>query len=888
MNYPNQNNPNPFGNVMGSYPVQQQGYPQQQGFAAPNQTMSGFAQQQSMYGVAPQQPQQQSVYPQWFAQQTGIDPVYMDQTIINSASQLLGRIVQSGLGQRIGYSPQIAATPLQFPEMQQLFPMIRQVAIIFVLGQRGLTVNQAVEKAVSVVLLGNAVQRLGGPNAPDLQQWNMVMNTDLMGFFNNYMQICNDPQMYAKVVNAVSQRLVQQAAPMGSGFGGFPANAVNPNAIPNQAFGYTQGAAFPAQPQQAVTDPISMIGRVAGSGTNPQTASTVDIYSLANKVNKGQTAEPAKPQAQPIASDWPNQIQPSANQPSVEIEGVNPDVQITRVSGGERTVIDPYSFLMGGNKQQAQAPAQQPQAQTQPVVDNQPKSVLPTGWGNPTQEPTPAPTVAADEVAQPTRDYETPPEGLPSVGFYNFQAGQPTEMSDFNTPATTDQHTANAPHPASTFEDEVGEDDDAFYADTMAIEEAEIQAQQEYVRRNENPLTPIDSMDQLLDQAREEGHEVKDPELRLDYMALDKNTRTNICRKFKLRVVPAYVKGEQHLIHISQGTRREIIINRVDEVDYNTHETEAHKTQVFASWDEEARNVQLAKSAMQATVDQPKWSEKYFLEQLEEKLAEDEQAEADAVLGSLVADRQVIEIEDIVISRSAANDHQTAIIDELVSRGVEQAGTLVDNAVVKYERFESTCLVLNEENKQLIETVVKSDTATTVIESLDNFKRNSTLPLREIARILQVFTQQVNRYLITELATGWVVDDALEDFKELQKMAVRLYEDEDGTNEILNRVYVGAAQYALSTAQVGDEESIGHTSIITLLPFYYSQYPIAFADEAGAVLKADHPELYELLNKLNEDSESAEVKLVTLDNVVLTFLRSLGEDGLYFLVDIKK
>ena len=73
-----------------------------------------------------------------------------------------------------------------------------------------------------------------------------------------------------------------------------------------------------------------------------------------------------------------------------------------------------------------------------------------------------------------------------------------------------------------------------------------------------------------------------------------------------------------------------------------------------------------------------------------------------------------------------------------------------------------------------------------------------------------------------------------------------------------------------------------------LLPFYYSQYQIAFSDNAGAILKADHPELYELLNKLNGDSESAEVKLVTLDNVVLTFLRSLGDDGLYFLVDINK
>lgn len=879
MNYPNQNNPNPFGNVMGSYPVQNPGYGQPQPQMPYGQPATPYGQQQAMPGQyqQPQPPlqgfqqQQQSNYPQWFAQVTGVDPVYMDQAIIQAVSGMVQRIIQSGLGQRINYHPSTQQTLAQSPEIQQLIPLVRQSAIIFLLGGRGIQLPQAIQKATETVLLGDAVHRMGGPFATDIQQWDMVIGTPLAPYHTNYMSIAGNPQMYQSVIQSVAQRLMQQAAPMG-GYGGISSANVNPNAIPNAAFGYTQ-ALVPPQQQQAPTDPLSMIGRVAASGQNPQTASTIDLYSLANATNRKPTAMGqafAHAQHEPVKQ--PTQSAGPATQPVV-IPDLNENVSVTRVSGGERSTIDPYSFLM----------------------DNKPKSVLPTGWVDRQMEQQETPPVAADEIAQPAteevKDYSQPPQvGLPSVGYYGFKAGQPTEMDDYQKQPTVEEHLQNAPPIVNSFEDEAGafDEHDEFHAQMTALEEAEIQAEHE-LQRSMKPITPLDSMDDLLDQAREQGMQVEEAQLEMDYLAMDAQSRKNVCRFFKLRVVPAYVKGEQHLIHIAKGKRREIIIKRVDEVDYNTHETEAHKTTVFANWDEEARNVQIAKSAMKAATDTPAWSEKYFLEQLEAKLAEDGQADADVVLGDLVADRQVIEIEGIVTSRTATSDHQSEVINEMMERGVEQAGMLVDNAVVKYHRFESSCLVLNEENKQLIEAVVNKETATEVIEQLGIFKRDCTLPLREIARLTQIFTKQVNRYLLTELASGWSVDDAIEDFKDLQNTVVRQYgaeQTEEELNAMLDRIYRGAAQYTFSTGMVEGSEAIGHTTVFTLLPFYYSQYPIAFSDNAGAILKADHPELYELLNKLNGEGVSAEVKLVTLDNVVLTFLRSLGDDGLYFLVDI--
>lgn len=888
MNYPNQNNPNPFGNAMGSYPVPTAGYgqpqqPQSPYGQQPQQTqqalpgMYGQPQPSLGYGQQPQQQQQQPAYPSWFAQVTGVDPVYMDQTIMQGAAAMIGKFFQTGLAQRISYQPQTAQNPLQSPEILQILPLVRQAAIIFLLGGRGIQLPQAIERAVAVVFYGDAVARMGGETAYDLQQWDMVLGVQLLGYYTNFMSIRNNPQLYQSVIQTVAQRLVQQVPVQGAGgYGGISSAHVNPNAIPSQPFSYTQGL---PQPPQAMTDPISMIGRVASSGTNPQTASTTDLYSLANNAKKQHMAE------QVTAQQAQQYAQPVQNAPvtqPVVIPTTSDDITVKRVSGGVSTAIDPYSFLLNkGN--------------------DKPKAVIPTGWADRVMsqhEEQQAAAIPAEHIAQPTpvveapTNYEQPPAtGLPSAGYYGFQAGQQTTMDDYQTPASVESHVENAPAASNTFEDEAGPlEEDEFYSQITAIEEAEIQAEHELLRQT-NPMEPIDSMDSLLDQAREQGMEVSEPVFEQDYMAIDPVSRNNICRVFKLRIVPAYVKGEQHLIHISKGKRREIIIKRVDDVDYNTHETVAHKTSVFANWDEEALNIQVAKTAMLSAVDTPTWTEKFFLEKLEEKLAEDDQADADVVLGDLVADRQIIEIEELVPSRTAVHDYQTEVINELLERGVEQAGTLVDNAVVKYQRFESTCLVLNEENKNLIETVVQSEKAATVIENLIDFKRECTLPLREIARLAQIFTHQVNNYLLTELSNGWKVDDALTDFNELQQMAVRSYaeeKNEEEVNAILDRIYCGAAKFALATAMVGGAESIGHKSVVTLLPFYYSQYPIAYMDQAGAILKADHPELYELLNKLNTNEESAEVKLVTLDNVVLTFLRSLGDDGLYFLVDIKK
>jgi len=48
MNYPNQNNPNPFGNVMGSYPVQNPGYGQPQPQMPYGQPATPYGQQQAM------------------------------------------------------------------------------------------------------------------------------------------------------------------------------------------------------------------------------------------------------------------------------------------------------------------------------------------------------------------------------------------------------------------------------------------------------------------------------------------------------------------------------------------------------------------------------------------------------------------------------------------------------------------------------------------------------------------------------------------------------------------------------------------------------------------------------------------------------------------------
>src|SRR5690606_19187722 len=132
----------------------------------------------------------------------------------------------------------------------------------------------------------------------------------------------------------------------------------------------------------------------------------------------------------------PTQSAGPATQPVV-IPDLNENVSVTRVSGGERSTIDPYSLLM----------------------DNKTKAVLPAGWVDRQMEQQETPPVAADEIAQPAteevKDYSQPPQvGLPSVGYYGFKAGQPTEMDDYQKQPTVEEHLQNAPPIVNSFEDE--------------------------------------------------------------------------------------------------------------------------------------------------------------------------------------------------------------------------------------------------------------------------------------------------------------------------------------------------------------------------------------------------------------------------------------------------
>jgi hypothetical protein len=66
------------------------------------------------------------------------------------------------------------------------------------------------------------------------------------------------------------------------------------------------------------------------------------------------------------------------------------------------------------------------------------------------------------------------------------------------------------------------------------------------------------------------------------------------------------------------------------------------------------------------------------------------------------------------------------------------------------------------------------------------------------------------------------------------------------------------------------------------MPFFYRDYPIAKADDVGYISPEQFPELVKLLDAVSGGYPVS--KLVTLDNVVMTFAR--GGESEFFITNV--
>lgn len=428
------------------------------------------------------------------------------------------------------------------------------------------------------------------------------------------------------------------------------------------------------------------------------------------------------------------------------------------------------------------------------------------------------------------------------------------------------------------------EADDAFAAlvhDSEAAEAAELEAiNQAYG----NPQ----SMDEILDGARERGIDIPEPELRVDYLNIEPAARKRICRDVHIRKVPAYLKGNHNLTMVTKGSRREVVLEKVESVDYLKHETEHHHVSQYDTWNPQstAENhfVEHIKAAS-ANV----WSEQTFVNKLNEKLegitASDER---DQELFKLIADRPIVEIEDLLTNTTSSDEYQSEVAAELNDRDVEDIGYITETAIINYKRFNTSRVVLQGDNLELFREITTAKTAGGVIEAILMLKQNTTIPTRDVARLLKVFNNHVNVKLSVIFANGWGVTDAVTDYDDLMDALTHAYANMTVADiqATLTAIYLDAVSVAfhmaIDNSKVDLTAVVGNVESVTLLPYFYRDYALAKADDVGYLDNNSFPELVTLLKAVS--GGYSVIKLVTLDNAVMTF--TCGGEDEFFITDV--
>jgi hypothetical protein len=428
------------------------------------------------------------------------------------------------------------------------------------------------------------------------------------------------------------------------------------------------------------------------------------------------------------------------------------------------------------------------------------------------------------------------------------------------------------------------ENEDAFNQlihEQEALEAAQLEAMNQQYG---NPQ----SMDEILATAAEQGIKITEPELRVDYLNMEPASRKRLCRDLHIRRVPAYLKGQHNLTAVTKGSHREIVLEKVESVEYLKHETEFHNVKRYDNWNP-------AQSAQEVFVDHIKsasenvWSESTFVNKLNEKLEGLETIdERDQALFEIVAERPIVEIEDLITNTNTSDEYQIEVVEELSERGVEDVAHVVETMFVNYKRINTSRITLVGDNTILFKAVTNAKTAGGVIEALSVLKQNTTLPTRDVARLIKVFNQHVNTKLTVIFANGWGVTDAITDYDDLLDALQKAYANMTiaDLQATLTSIYLDAVAVAFHVVEDSSsfQESaiVGNVESITLMPFFYRDYPIAKADDVGYISPEQFPELVKLLDAVSGGYPVS--KLVTLDNVVMTFAR--GGESEFFITNV--
>lgn len=370
----------------------------------------------------------------------------------------------------------------------------------------------------------------------------------------------------------------------------------------------------------------------------------------------------------------------------------------------------------------------------------------------------------------------------------------------------------------------------------------------------------------------------------------------------KVRVAPAYLVGRTELYVVRVGDR-DIIRTRLVSVPMKYHE---HETETIAKLSEqqfESGSVEIAENSLIKALSIKTVNE--YLEEIDDLQRKDESEQIETIFMNTPA----IRIPDVVRPAALPDDYISepiAILNAAFGSTVE--GYDIDKMIVNYDRLTVCPFFIDQIELDCIQNALAEVHADSIVDHIALFLQTAKITSREKSRLGKAATDVMNRWIKLTVNPKWSIDSFVEDVPDLLEAATA-----DGIDsEVIDRITAATVrevfgiydrQSLIDAGFIEDitlNESTGadvsvdidgvdsnvFTTIdnITLVPFSYADYPIAMKGKYGVVTKDGLPKLYEVLSSyIKEGSTISKYLMVTTDNVVFTFCKSVVGDEIFII-----
>lgn len=370
----------------------------------------------------------------------------------------------------------------------------------------------------------------------------------------------------------------------------------------------------------------------------------------------------------------------------------------------------------------------------------------------------------------------------------------------------------------------------------------------------------------------------------------------------KTRVAPAYLVGRTELYVVRVGDR-DIIRTRLVSTPMKYHE---HETETIAKLSEqqyEDGSVEIAESSLIKALSMKTVDE--YLDEISDLERKDEADQIETIFMNTPA----IRIPTVLRPAAIPNDfisEPIAILNAAFGNKVEDYD--IDKMIVNYDRLTICPFFIDQIELDSIQNALAEVHADSIVDHIALFIESATFSSREKKRLEKAATEVFNRWIKLTVNPNWYVDSFVNDMGDLLEAATETGIDTEVIDRItmatvrevfgiydrqslidagiIENVTVDELTGADVAKDVNGVDSNVFTTIdnVTLVPFSYADYPIAMKGKHGVVTKNGLPKLYEVLSSyIKEGSTISKYLMVTTDNVVFTFCKSVVGDEIFII-----